>query len=67
MAPAATALGTPLRSAFSPTEMEACVARAGLVVVEHPTSDDLCARYCAARTDGMRPYTLERLIAARRQ
>ena len=49
----------PLRSAMSPQEAEALVADCGLVVVDHPTADDLAERY------GVRPYTLERLLTAR--
>jgi hypothetical protein len=49
----------------APIEMEALVARCGLTVVEHPTADHLFHRHCSSRTDGLRPYTLERLISAR--
>jgi hypothetical protein len=46
--------------------MEALIARCGLAVAVHPTSEDLDARYCSARTDGLRPLiTLERLVVAR--
>jgi hypothetical protein len=40
------------------------VERCGLTVVDHPTADDLFTRYCAGRRDGLRPYTLERLLGA---
>lgn len=56
------AMGEPLRSFFSPDEIEALATRAGLVVREHPTTDELTARYCAARLDGLRPFAVERLI-----
>jgi len=43
---------------------EALVVRCGLSVIDHPTRDDLCDRYFAGRPDGLRPYALERLMAA---
>ena len=58
--------GEPIRSSFSPSEMEAIAARCGFVVAEHPTSRDLAERYCSTRTDGVRPFALERLLALRR-
>ena len=66
IAPRAGEMGEPLQSSFSPREMEELVDACGLSVAEHPTADELRSRYCAGRTDGLRPYTLERLIAARR-
>ena len=56
--------GEPVRTSFSPSNMEGIVERCGLTVVDHPTADDLFERYCAGRRDGLRPYTLERLLAA---
>ncbi len=64
--PQVAAMGEPVQTSFAPIEMEALVTQCGLTVVEHPTADDLFHRYCAGRTDGLRPYTLERLISARR-
>ncbi len=64
--PLVAAMGEPVHTAFEPAQMEALLADCGLTVVEHPTADDLCDRYCAGRTDGLRPYSLERLVAARR-
>jgi len=55
-------MGEPLRSFFAPVEIEALIARAGLVVCDHPTTEDLTARYCAGRSDGLRPFAVERLI-----
>jgi methyltransferase (TIGR00027 family) len=60
----ATRMGEPLQTCFSPADAEALVVRCGLAVVDHPTRDDLCDRYFAGRSDGLRPYTLERLMAA---
>jgi hypothetical protein len=54
-----------LRSSFSPDELEALIGRCGLTVVDHPTADDLYDRYFAGREDGLRPFSLERLITAR--
>jgi methyltransferase (TIGR00027 family) len=56
--------GEPVRTSFSPSHMEGIVERCGLRVVDHPTADDLFTRYCAGRRDGLRPYTLERLLGA---
>ena len=41
------------------------ISRCGLKVVDHPTRADLQRRYFAGRTDGLRPYTFETLVAAR--
>jgi methyltransferase (TIGR00027 family) len=64
--PRAAEIRESVLTSFAPAEMEEFLKRCGLEVVEHPTSDDLFDRYCAGRTDGLRPYTLERLISARR-
>jgi methyltransferase (TIGR00027 family) len=66
-APTAVREGLPLASSFAPAEIEALIARCGLAVAVHPTSQDLDARYCSSRSDGLRPLiTLERLVVARR-
>lgn len=59
-------MGEPPQSGFAPTDMEAHITNCVLAVIEHPTAEDLCVRYCEGRTDGLRPYTLERFIVARR-
>ena len=59
-------MGEPRQSGFAPTDMEALIQSRGLAVVAYPTAEDLCARYCEGRTDGLRPYALERFIVARR-
>jgi methyltransferase (TIGR00027 family) len=56
--------GEPVRTSFSPSAIEALLKRHGLTVLDHPTADDLFKRYCADRCDGLRPYTLERLVSA---
>ncbi len=57
--------GEPVVTGFAPTAVEALVAKHGLSLVDHPTSDDLWLRYCADRGDSVRPYTVERLMTAR--
>jgi methyltransferase (TIGR00027 family) len=65
--PTAIRKGEPLASSYDPAAMEELIARCGLTVSAHPTSEDLDTRYCSARTDGLRPLiTLERLVVARR-
>jgi len=64
--PRADEMGEPLRSSFAPSEIEALVAACGLAVADHPTSEDLCNRYCTARENGLRPsVSLERMLVAR--
>jgi O-methyltransferase involved in polyketide biosynthesis len=57
-------MGEPLRSFFTPEEMADLVGRCGLSVRDHPTTDDLTSRYCSRRTDGLRPFGVERLMCA---
>jgi methyltransferase (TIGR00027 family) len=59
--------GEPVLTGFAPSAVEALVADAKLTVVDHPTSDDLGSRYCSERRDGLRPYTVERLVTARHE
>jgi hypothetical protein len=47
------------------SEIERLISRCGLEVVDHPTRADLQQRYFAGRTDGLRPYAFETLVAAR--
>ncbi len=62
--PQADEIREPVLTSFTPAEMEELLVRWGLAVAEHPTSHEMFDRYGAGRTDGLRPYTLERLIAA---
>ena len=39
-------MGEPPQSGFAPTDMEALIKNCGLAVIEHPTAEDLCVRYC---------------------
>ncbi|MFE9577061.1 class I SAM-dependent methyltransferase [Nocardia sp. NPDC006044] len=63
--PIAAAVGEPLQPGWPVSEIERLISRCGLKVVDHPTRADLQHRYFAGRTDGLRPYTFETLIAAR--
>jgi methyltransferase (TIGR00027 family) len=63
--PVAATLGEPLRPGWPVAAIEKLISRCGLEVVDHPTRADLEARYFAGRTDGLRPYTPETLVAAR--
>lgn len=57
--------GEPFQAFLSPTEAETLVEQeCDLRVSEHPTRDDLHNRYFAGRSDGLTPYTAQRLIAA---
>jgi hypothetical protein len=58
-------VGEPLQTRLSRADAEALVERCGLVVADHPDRDDLVARYFAHRSDGLKPYTSEGVIAAR--
>ena len=45
-------------------EIEQVITGCGLKVVDHPTREDLIARYFESRSDGLMPYTAEGLVAA---
>ncbi len=62
--PLAASVGEPLQPGWPVTEIERLISRCGLKVVDHPTRADLEQRYFAGRADGLRPYTVETLIAA---
>ena len=64
-APLAASLGEPLQPGWPVIEIERLISRSGLKVVDHPARADLQERYFAGRTDGLRPYTFETLVAAR--
>ncbi|GAB2550917.1 class I SAM-dependent methyltransferase [Nocardia heshunensis] len=63
--PIAAAVGEPLQPGWPVSEIERLISRCGLKVMDHPTRADLQQRYFADRTDGLRPYTFETLVAAR--
>lgn len=58
--------GEPVVTGFAPSAVETLISQHGLSVVDHPTSDELFRRYCADRGEPIRPYTVERLMTARR-
>jgi methyltransferase (TIGR00027 family) len=57
-------IGEPVKAGWSPAEAERLVQRCGLAVVDHPSREDLVRRYCAGRSDGLRPWTASRLLTA---
>ena len=59
------ATGEPYTTRMSPAQAETLIESAGLEVVEHLAPQALYDRYFAERSDGLRPSTAERLIAAR--
>jgi methyltransferase (TIGR00027 family) len=63
--PIAASVGEPLQPGWPVSEIERLISRCGLKVVDHPARADLQQRYFAGRTDGLRPYTFETLVAAR--
>jgi methyltransferase (TIGR00027 family) len=60
----ASGVGEPVQGAWTPDEAEAVVVRCGLEVADHPDRDALEARYFADRSDGLRPWSPARLLAA---
>jgi methyltransferase (TIGR00027 family) len=63
--PVAASLGEPVQPGWPVIEIERLIGQCGLKVVDHPARADLQQRYFAGRTDGLRPYTCETLVAAR--
>jgi methyltransferase (TIGR00027 family) len=59
------ATAEPYTTRMSPAQAEALIEGAGLEIAEHLTPETLHDRYFSARSDGLRPSTAERLIAAR--
>ena len=59
------AVGEPYRTRMSPAQAETLIESAGLEVAEHLAPQALYDRYFTERSDGLRPSTAERLIAAR--
>jgi methyltransferase (TIGR00027 family) len=64
--PLATNLGEPLQAGvrWSPDEAEQVVERCGLRVDDHPSRDELVDRYLSGRPDGLRPWSVTRLMTA---
>lgn len=63
--PLAERSGEPIVSRLSPAEAEALLTRCGLRVVDHPSHEELRARYFGGRADGLRPGAAERVLAAK--
>jgi len=62
MSALAAAGGEPVMTSWAPDEFEALAVRCGLAVADHPTMDDLRDRYFGGRPDGLRPFTMERVV-----
>ena len=56
--------GTPFISLYAPDEILALARDAGFPRVEHVSSNELCARYFANRSDGLRPSSGEDFVVA---
>lgn len=63
MEPLVAQMGEPFQEGFAPVEVEALVRDCGHVVDENVSPEALMARYFADRKDGLRPYTLERILS----
>lgn len=63
MEPLLAQMGEPFLEGFAPVEIEAFVRDCGHVVDEDVAREDLVSRYFADRKDGLRPYSLERILS----
>jgi methyltransferase (TIGR00027 family) len=61
--PLVAQVGEPFMEGFAPVEFEALVRDCGHIVDENVPPETLMARYFADRKDGLRPYTLERILS----
>ncbi|HEV8625110.1 MAG TPA: SAM-dependent methyltransferase [Acidimicrobiia bacterium] len=64
ISPTLAQMGEPFLDAFAPAEFEALVRDCGHIVDENLAPEDLAARYFADRKDGLRPYSIERILSA---
>jgi O-methyltransferase involved in polyketide biosynthesis len=64
-APQALATGEPFCSAFEPADMAGLCASFGFTHAEDLGSDEMNARYCSERRDGLRIESICRLFSAR--
>jgi methyltransferase (TIGR00027 family) len=64
ISPILAQMGEPFLDAFAPAEFEALVRDCGHIVDENLAPEDLAARYFADRKDGLRPYSIERILSA---
>jgi methyltransferase (TIGR00027 family) len=60
---AARASGTPFISYYAPDDILAMARDAGFATARHVTAANYTQRYFADRTDGLRPFTAEELLA----
>lgn len=64
LTPIAEAAGEPLQTFLAPADLEHLVERSGLRLLDHPTRDEIQARYFGDRSDDLRMWTLERIVLA---
>ncbi len=64
VAPVVAQLGEPFLDGLTPDDMAALVRDCGFTVDENVEPADLEARYFAGRKEGLRPYSLERILSA---
>jgi O-methyltransferase involved in polyketide biosynthesis len=62
--PVLAQLGEPFLDGLAPAEIADLVRDCGLTVDENVEPAELEARYFAGRVDGLRPYSLERILSA---
>jgi O-methyltransferase involved in polyketide biosynthesis len=62
--PTLAQLGEPFLDGLAPAEFAALVRDCGFTVDEDVEPAELEARYFADRNDGLRPYSLERILSA---
>lgn len=60
----ATESGEPLQPGWDRVEIEEVITGCGLKVADHPTRDDLIARYFEGGSVGLMPCTAEGLVVA---
>lgn len=63
-APVSRSVGETVHSRWSPADVESFVERCGLRIVDHPSRGDLVSRYFEGREDGLRPWSVTRLLTA---
>jgi methyltransferase (TIGR00027 family) len=63
-APVSRSVGEAVHSRWSPADVESFVDRCGLRIADHPSREDLVSRYFEGRDDGLRPWSVTRLLTA---
>jgi len=64
MRPITVQSGEPFTDEYTVAEIEQVVKGCGLAVADHPTCDEIVARYFAGRPDGLTPLTFETVLSA---